>query len=65
MSEIEQALDHHELIKQKIAADRDTRHTIATDICTQMGAESIHTIGQMLVLFRRNEDKPKVVLPSG
>lgn len=64
MAEIEQALDFHELIKVKIAAERDTRNAIAADICAQTGAESIQTIGQMLVLFKRNAKKPKIALPS-
>jgi RNA-binding protein len=64
MAEIELALDSHELIKVKIVADRDTRAGIASDICEQTQAAQIHSIGQMLVLFRRNADKPKVVLPS-
>jgi RNA-binding protein len=64
MAEIELALDSHELIKVKIVADRDTRAGITSDICEQTQAEQIHSIGQMLVLFRRNADKPKVVLPS-
>lgn len=64
MAEIELALDSHELIKIKIAADRETRAEIASEICGQTQAEPIHSIGQMLILFRRNADKPKVVLPS-
>lgn len=64
MAEIELALDSHELIKVKIAADRETRAEIASEICTQTQAEPIHSIGQMLILFRRNAEKPKVVLPS-
>ena len=64
IAEIELALDSHELIKVKIAADRESRNAIAADICGQTGAEPIHTIGQMLILFRRNEDKPRIALPS-
>lgn len=64
MAEIELALDSHELIKVKIAADRETRAEIASEISGQTQAEPIHSIGQMLILFRRNADKPKVVLPS-
>ena len=64
MAEIELALDAHELIKIKIVADRDDRADIASDICERTRAEQIHSIGQMLVLFRRNTDKPKIVLPS-
>ena len=64
MSEIELALDAHELIKVKVAADRDARVQYTSDVCRQTGAELIHTIGQMLILFRRNEKKPKIALPS-
>lgn len=64
MAEIEQALDSHELIKIKIAADREARKAIAGEITSRTQAEAIHSIGQMLIVFRRNEKKPKVALPS-
>ena len=64
IAEIELALDSHELIKVKIAADRESRNAIAADICSRTAAEPIHTIGQMLILFRRNEEKPRIALPS-
>ena len=64
IAEIEQALDSHELIKVKIVADRDTRVQIASDIRSRTQAESIHAIGQMLILFRRNEKEPRIALPS-
>lgn len=65
VAEIEQALDAHELIKVKIAAERDERQTIGTAICEQTGAEAIQSVGQMLVVFRRNQHRPKIALPSG
>jgi len=64
LAETEQALDSHELIKIKIAAERDTRKAVAEQICTQTHAELIHAIGQMVILFRRNEKQPKIALPS-
>lgn len=64
LNEVELALDSHELVKIKIAAERETRQQIAEQILARSGAESIHTIGQMLIVFRRNEEKPKVALPS-
>jgi RNA-binding protein len=64
MLEIDQALDSHELIKVKIAADRDTRQALTVEICEKTDAELIQSIGQMLVLFRRNPDKPRIALPS-
>ena len=64
LNEIGVALDAHELIKVKIAADRDERAMLAAEICDQTAATLIHSIGQMIVLFRRNTKKPKIALPS-
>lgn len=64
LGEIGQALDAHELIKVKIAAEREERREIAAAICRQTGAVAVHSIGQMLIIFRRNAKKPKVALPS-
>ncbi|MGR9116006.1 MAG: ribosome assembly RNA-binding protein YhbY [Gammaproteobacteria bacterium] len=57
MAEIELALDHHELIKVKIRAEREERKKIQEDICTQTGAEFIQSIGQIIILYRLNPDK--------
>ena len=64
LTEVGIALDAHELIKVKIAADRDERAEITQAIIEQSGAELVQTIGQMSVLFRRNEKKPKIQLPK-
>lgn len=64
LTEIGIALDSHELIKVKIAADRDERREIAAQICAETTAALIHSIGQMVILFRRNTEKPKIALPS-
>lgn len=46
LAEIEIALNHHELIKVKIAgADRETR------------AEAVQAIGHILVLYRPSEEQ--------
>lgn len=62
--ELEVALDAHELIKVRIAADRDERREITEQILQQTKAELVQTIGQMSIIFRRNRNKPKVVLPA-
>lgn len=62
--EIETALDFHELIKVKIAADRDEREEITNEILKKSKAEKVQQIGQVLVLFRRNPENPKIVIPS-
>ena len=64
LTEIGVALDAHELIKVKIAAERDERTRLAAKICDQTTASFIHSIGQMVILFRRNTKNPKIALPS-
>jgi RNA-binding protein len=57
LAEIELALDHHELIKIKIRAERDERKLICEKICTSTGAELIQSIGQVVVIYRLNPNK--------
>ena len=57
LSEIEQTLDSHELIKVKIRAERDERKLISEKICADTGAILIQTIGQIAVIYRLNPDK--------
>lgn len=64
MAEIESALDHHELVKIKLRADRDTRSAWAEDIAKRCRAESIQAIGQVVCFFRRNVKKPVIALPE-
>jgi len=65
MEEIDIALSSHELIKIRVAAgDRDERSQLIEQIAKRSGAELVQTIGHIAVLFRRNPEKPKVVLPA-
>ena len=64
LAEIGTALDFHELVKVKIAADRDERSAMGARIGAETGAEQVHAIGQMVLLFRRTPEQPKVALPS-
>ena len=57
LAEIELALDHHELLKVKIRAERDERKLISEKICTSTGAELIQSIGQVIVIYRLNPNK--------
>ncbi len=64
LAEIEQALDHHELVKMKLrVGDRDARRTALSDICEKTGAEAVQEIGQMAVIFRPAKES-KISLPS-
>lgn len=64
LEEVEIALDAHELIKVKIAADKQERIEITNQILKASQAELVQHIGQMAILFRRNPEKPKIILPS-
>ena len=57
VSSCELALDHHELIKIKIRAERDERKLISEKICTATRAEAIQSIGQIIVIYRLNPKK--------
>lgn len=63
MSEIEIALNHHELVKIKIAGNSDERKTIANTIENQTSAVLVQSIGHT-ASFYREADKPKIQLPK-
>jgi len=63
-SELDIALETHELIKIRVnAGDREERKEMLEIICDKTGADLIHTIGHVAALFRRNPKKPKISLP--
>lgn len=65
-NEVEIALDAHELVKIKITgADRDDKKAFVARLCDQCKADEVQQIGNVATLFRRNPDKPKVLLPKG
>lgn len=64
LAEIENALEHHELIKVKVAgADRETKQLIIDAIVRETKAAEVQTIGHILVLYRQSEEK-KITLPK-
>jgi RNA-binding protein len=62
-AEIEQALEHHELIKVKLRAEREQRNAWVAEITTETGAQLVHQIGQVACFYRRHPKKPKISLP--
>ncbi|GLT18475.1 RNA-binding protein [Vibrio zhanjiangensis] len=63
LAEIEIALNHHELIKVKIASeDRETKNLIVEAIVRETGAENVQVIGKTLVLYKQSDDA-KIDLP--
>ncbi|KAB7895139.1 MULTISPECIES: ribosome assembly RNA-binding protein YhbY [Rouxiella] len=64
LAEIEQALQHHELIKVKIAAEeRETKTLIVDAIVRETKANNVQVIGNMLVLYRPSTEDRKIILP--
>ena len=64
MAEIDQALDHHELIKVKIPTDdREMKSQIIDAIERESKALKVQVIGHTLVLFRQAEET-KIKLPK-
>jgi RNA-binding protein len=60
------ALDDHELIKVKIAAERDERARMAIEIERGTGAELAGAVGTIAILYRPHPqpDKRRIVLPA-
>lgn len=64
MTELENALAHHELLKIKIAtADRSMRKEMTESILEKTDAFLVQDIGKTIVIFRQNEDS-ELILPK-
>lgn len=64
VQELGLALDHHELVKVRIAAeDREDFAALAARLAEASTAETVQTIGRTVVFFRRNAEKPVLALP--
>lgn len=54
ISELDRALNDHELIKVKLAVgSREARTAISREICDRTGAELVQGIGNVVVILRR------------
>jgi RNA-binding protein len=62
---IDTALEAHELIKVKIAADRDEREQFVPVIEERVNCECVGTVGRIAILYRENPDpeKRKITVP--
>ncbi|MFZ5723828.1 MAG: ribosome assembly RNA-binding protein YhbY [Pseudomonadota bacterium] len=53
LAELERALEDHELIKVKVAAeDRDTRRSVIGELPALCGCEVVATIGNVALIYR-------------
>jgi RNA-binding protein len=61
-SELERALEDHELIKMKLAlGDPASRRELAAELCTQHNAELVQQIGKVILIYRKaQKPNPKL-----
>jgi RNA-binding protein len=64
VAEVDGALEHHELIKVKVAAtDREVRDAMVDELAQRAGAALVQRIGHTAVLYRPSKDHRRLVLP--
>ena len=63
-SELEIAIAHHELVKIKVAGDRDERRAMIASLAEHTESHIIQQVGQVAVLFKRNHEKPVIEFPA-
>ena len=64
LAELDVALEHHELVKVKVAAeDRAARAAMIESLASGTGAALVQTIGHTAVLYRANPERAGIVLP--
>lgn len=58
LKELEVSLNHHELMKVKVAADdREERAELIAKLCEQLDAELIQSIGHVALIYRPRREK--------
>jgi RNA-binding protein len=64
LAELDLALERHELVKVKVAAeDRDERDAWIADLAARSGAALIQRVGHVATLYRPSSDKSQITLP--
>lgn len=62
LAELDQTLEHHELIKVRVnAGDREERRLLIDQLVEKSGAALIQTVGHIALLYRKAKD-PKLQL---
>lgn len=57
VAETDACLERHELIKVHVSAgERDERSMLVTDLVERTGAELVHSIGKVFVLYRKTRE---------
>jgi len=66
LKEFNSTIDHHELIKVRIrGGDRATRDATIKELCKTTKAQLVARIGNVALIYRHNDEKPKIPLPIG
>ncbi|WP_133407874.1 ribosome assembly RNA-binding protein YhbY [Parashewanella tropica] len=64
LAEIDNALEHHELIKVKVpSTDREMKAAVIDAIVRETNAVKLQQIGHIVVLFRQSEEM-KIAIPK-
>jgi RNA-binding protein len=65
VAELDRALGDHELVKVRArVGERETRDAILTELASLTGSEVVQRIGHVALYYRRNPDKPGILLPT-
>lgn len=63
--EFDTSIAHHELMKVRVrVGDRRLRDDIIRQLCRDGGADLVTRIGNVALVYRRNEDHPRIELTS-
>ena len=60
---LDEALESHELVKVKLHQPADKK-AAAAELARMGRAELCGLVGHVVILYRRNEEKPKIELPD-
>ncbi len=64
LKEFESTIRHHELVKVRVRAPhRSERDKLIDDLCVRGSASLVSRIGNVALLYRPNEQEPRIVLP--
>lgn len=64
LAELDGALEHHELLKVRVAAeDRAARDALIDRLAEATGASLVQRIGHVACLYRRSSERPRITLP--
>lgn len=64
LKEFDSTIAHHELIKVRVrVGDRQARDALIAELCGSESTQLVTRIGNVALIYRRNEEKPKIPLP--